>query len=453
MLNLSNMLFFFQFISKDALDAMLENGPWSSYARAMIELRADVKLKDTVMVAMPKLVAEGFYICTVHIEYEWKPPRNNARSSGKKKQVVVVSKDVKNSNPFDVLNSVEKDDDLGKKMMAGKGPSSKIDSEVEDVVDDHAVFMSSIGLKRGVDSSYDDHLDEVRHVLERQHNCLRNNNINNVVEVGVGGLVKENKLQRTPKMSRPEVDGSDYESKLEALLMLFVHFLLFPLMELETLITLLLEKEDLLDYEALRNADSLDYDALRRINADSLDYDALRRARVSEISEAISERGMNNLLADRMMDNGEYGETFLRHDKSSQEASAWNLFRTVDNKACLTYRLNALQEVDHVSESIDEQPIDAFETLQTKLNNMDEQAFDNELGTEGDQKDDENRYSIDSPKKKVEEATNFNSTNSETNDNSSDLSRPPRFEFMKKSFASSSNCSTSFTRHRKNDIK
>ncbi|GKF23533.1 hypothetical protein Tco_0075855 [Tanacetum coccineum] len=59
-----------------------------------------------------------------------------------------------------------------------------------------------------------------------------------------------------------------------------------------------------------------------------------------------------------------------------------------------------LKEVDHVSESNDEQPIDDFEILQTKLNNMDEQAFDNELGTEGDKKDGENRYSIDSPKKK-----------------------------------------------------
>ncbi|GJV40191.1 hypothetical protein Tco_1418631 [Tanacetum coccineum] len=48
--------------------------------------------------------------------------------------------------------------------------------------------------------------------------------------------------------------------------------------------------------------------------------------------------------------------------------------------------------VDHVSESNDEQPIDDFEILQTKLNNMDEQAFDNELGTEGDKKDGENRY-------------------------------------------------------------
>ncbi|GKA85903.1 hypothetical protein Tco_0807557 [Tanacetum coccineum] len=39
----------------------------SNYARAMIKLRADVELKDTIVVAMPKLVGEGFYtyiICT-----------------------------------------------------------------------------------------------------------------------------------------------------------------------------------------------------------------------------------------------------------------------------------------------------------------------------------------------------------------------------------------------------
>ncbi|GJZ50191.1 RNA-directed DNA polymerase, eukaryota, reverse transcriptase zinc-binding domain protein [Tanacetum coccineum] len=105
-----------------------------------------------------------------------------------------------------------------------------------------------------------------------------------------------------------------------------------------------------------------------------------------------------------------------------------------------------LKERDHVSESNDEQPIDDFEILQTKLNNMDEQAFDNELGTKGDKKDGENRYSIDSPKKKMEEDTNFNFTNSETKDNPSDLSRPPGFEFMKKCFSSSSNYSTSFAR-------
>ncbi|GKD40599.1 RNA-directed DNA polymerase, eukaryota, reverse transcriptase zinc-binding domain protein [Tanacetum coccineum] len=49
-----------------------------------------------------------------------------------------------------------------------------------------------------------------------------------------------------------------------------------------------------------------------------------------------------------------------------------------------------IKKVDHESESMEEQPIDAFEILQTNLNNMDEQAFDNEMGIEGDKKDGEN---------------------------------------------------------------
>ncbi|GKE18806.1 retrotransposon protein, putative, ty1-copia subclass [Tanacetum coccineum] len=106
MFNSSTRLFSFQFSSLDGLDTMLENGPcedglsaiatnlgtplmldsytsdmcmqsWgrSSYARVMIELRADVELKDNIIVAMPKITKEGHYICNVHVEYEWKPPR------------------------------------------------------------------------------------------------------------------------------------------------------------------------------------------------------------------------------------------------------------------------------------------------------------------------------------------------------------------------------------------
>ncbi|GKE55858.1 hypothetical protein Tco_1495043 [Tanacetum coccineum] len=92
----SEWLFSFQFSSMDNLDSMLENGrcsiatklgtslmldfytfdmymqSWgrSSYARAMIELRADVKLKDTIVVDMHKLVGERFYTCTIHAEYQ-----------------------------------------------------------------------------------------------------------------------------------------------------------------------------------------------------------------------------------------------------------------------------------------------------------------------------------------------------------------------------------------------
>nr|GEV03739.1 hypothetical protein [Tanacetum cinerariifolium] len=44
----------------------------SSYARAMIELRAIMKLYNIVVV-MPNLIGEGFYMCTIRVEYEWKP--------------------------------------------------------------------------------------------------------------------------------------------------------------------------------------------------------------------------------------------------------------------------------------------------------------------------------------------------------------------------------------------
>ncbi|GJV10410.1 putative reverse transcriptase domain-containing protein, partial [Tanacetum coccineum] len=54
-------------------DMCMQSWGRSSYARAMIELRADVELKDNIVVAMPKIKGEGHYICNVRVEYEWKP--------------------------------------------------------------------------------------------------------------------------------------------------------------------------------------------------------------------------------------------------------------------------------------------------------------------------------------------------------------------------------------------
>ncbi|GKB08872.1 hypothetical protein Tco_0837184 [Tanacetum coccineum] len=184
--------------SMDGLNAMLENGPWfirnhplilkkwnpdvnllkedvgnvlgrSSYAKAIVELWADVELKDTIMVAMPKITREGFYRCTVRVEYEWKHlrcacckvfghiqeecPKNpglgvaknlkkpsqaprgvlvglkvglkpakeyrpvyknhTANTSGNKKKGVKPTKEVSNSNLFNLFNSVENDWKLG----------------------------------------------------------------------------------------------------------------------------------------------------------------------------------------------------------------------------------------------------------------------------------------------------------------------------------------------------
>ncbi|GKE65902.1 beta-caryophyllene synthase, partial [Tanacetum coccineum] len=51
-------------------DMCIQSWGRSSYVRALIEDRADVELKDNIMVAMPKLVMEGFYMCTVRVDYE-----------------------------------------------------------------------------------------------------------------------------------------------------------------------------------------------------------------------------------------------------------------------------------------------------------------------------------------------------------------------------------------------
>ncbi|GJT93269.1 hypothetical protein Tco_1082114 [Tanacetum coccineum] len=58
-----------------ALRKELVKRRWSSYARVMIELRANVELKDNIIVAIPRITMEGYYTCNVRVEYEWKPPR------------------------------------------------------------------------------------------------------------------------------------------------------------------------------------------------------------------------------------------------------------------------------------------------------------------------------------------------------------------------------------------
>nr|GEV49996.1 hypothetical protein [Tanacetum cinerariifolium] len=117
-----------------------------SYARAMIELWADVELKDTIVVAMPKLTGEGFIReeCPKNISvgemknlkkpsqtprdvpvgqkvrfklikqvYQPVSKKPTANTSGTKKKNMEPNTEVSKSNPFDVLTSVKNDVDLG----------------------------------------------------------------------------------------------------------------------------------------------------------------------------------------------------------------------------------------------------------------------------------------------------------------------------------------------------
>ncbi|GJT72574.1 hypothetical protein Tco_1031860 [Tanacetum coccineum] len=106
---------------RNTWDSMLENGPWfrSSYDRAMIELQADVELKDTIVVAMPKLNEYPKNIGSDVAKNLKKPsqaPRgvlHNANTSGNKRKDVEFQKEVSNPNSFDVFNLVENDVNLG----------------------------------------------------------------------------------------------------------------------------------------------------------------------------------------------------------------------------------------------------------------------------------------------------------------------------------------------------
>ncbi|GJT83229.1 hypothetical protein Tco_1057571, partial [Tanacetum coccineum] len=172
----------------------------SSYARALIEVRADVELKDNIVVAMPKLVGEGFYTCTVVLsmsenlpEHEkpsqttrgvpvgpkvgFKPvkqvyrqvsKRNNVNTSGNKKkdgEPTIENMKSSSTSPIPIVEEIDKIERLiidGKVTLVddeGK-PLTKVDSlgdhdsedEVESVDNEMANFLASKKVGYGTNS-------------------------------------------------------------------------------------------------------------------------------------------------------------------------------------------------------------------------------------------------------------------------------------------------------------
>ncbi|GJR20689.1 hypothetical protein Tco_0969216, partial [Tanacetum coccineum] len=130
----------------DSRCELIERRFRSTNARALIKVRADVELKDNIVVAMLKLVGEGFYTyeCPKNIDSDvvknmkkpsktprgvpvglkvgFKPAKqvyrqvskkNNVNTSGNKKKDMEPTIEVSNSNPFDLLNSIDNNIDLG----------------------------------------------------------------------------------------------------------------------------------------------------------------------------------------------------------------------------------------------------------------------------------------------------------------------------------------------------
>ncbi|GKD03490.1 hypothetical protein Tco_1178464 [Tanacetum coccineum] len=110
-------------------DMCMRSWGMSSYARALIERRADVELKDTIVDECLKNIASDVVKnlknhsqsprgVPVGPKVGFKPAKqvysvvsknDNANTIGNKKKDVEVRKEVSNLNPFDVLNSVEND--------------------------------------------------------------------------------------------------------------------------------------------------------------------------------------------------------------------------------------------------------------------------------------------------------------------------------------------------------
>ncbi|GJT88102.1 retrotransposon protein, putative, ty1-copia subclass [Tanacetum coccineum] len=208
-----------------------------SYGRAMIEVRADVELKDNIVAAMPKITREGYYTCNIRVEYEWKPPRcacckvfghiqeecpmnlglgmaknlkkpsqtprgvlvgpkvgfklakeyrpvakkPTANTSGIKKKGVEPTKEVSNSNPFDVLNSVVNDEELGTLVDDDGKPLKRVDYPGDHDSDDE---RDSFGNGDYDEDPYDDDMYEGQDLPDKlQDTC-------DSLDIRVRGLVE-----------------------------------------------------------------------------------------------------------------------------------------------------------------------------------------------------------------------------------------------------------------------
>ncbi|GJX20393.1 RNA-directed DNA polymerase, eukaryota, reverse transcriptase zinc-binding domain protein [Tanacetum coccineum] len=111
-----------------------------------------------------------------------------------------------------------------------------------------------------------------------------------------------------------------------------------------------------------------------------------------------------------------------------------------------------LKDLDISSKSIDDHSVDDLEHIQTNLNNIDDLDFEQKMEHNGDNKECKKDIHKIIPQQPLNEDVNNKVSKPECKAESSDLSRPPGFEFMKKSPSFSSKCSTSFARYRKKDI-
>nr|GEU65985.1 zinc knuckle CX2CX4HX4C [Tanacetum cinerariifolium]GEX00721.1 zinc knuckle CX2CX4HX4C [Tanacetum cinerariifolium] len=189
----------------DGLDSMLENGPWfihnnlpimrkwhldenllkedlicacnnggrTSYARAMIKLRANVELKDNIVVVMPKITRNDYYTCNIRVEYEWKPSRYACC-----KVFRHVLKECPKNIDAGAIKNLKKTSQTPKEILVRQKMNPLVptgivdsDSKVGLVLDETANLRLSTSGKHGSDKCYG-----TNSLLEKWTNSYPNNN-------------------------------------------------------------------------------------------------------------------------------------------------------------------------------------------------------------------------------------------------------------------------------------
>ncbi|GJX29711.1 hypothetical protein Tco_0237790 [Tanacetum coccineum] len=113
-----------------------------------------------------------------------------------------------------------------------------------------------------------------------------------------------------------------------------------------------------------------------------------------------------------------------------QEIGSW-CFKIINDYIDLSLNDN-IKDMDTSSESIDDRSVDDLEYIQTNLNNIDNQVSEQKMDNNEENKQGEEDIHSIVPQQPPKEEANYNESNPECKAESSDLSRPPSFEFMKK---------------------
>nr|GEV31438.1 hypothetical protein [Tanacetum cinerariifolium]GEV31440.1 hypothetical protein [Tanacetum cinerariifolium] len=171
----------------------------------MIELRADMELKDNIVVVMLKITKEGHYTCNIRIEYEWKPPRcASCKVFGHNYEECL-----KNTGAGETKN-LKKTTQAPKGILAGSKVGYKPTKEYRLVPKKH-IANSNSNKKKGVDSTNkasDSNHFEVLNSFDNDVEMGTNegmSNLNNNMANSSGSLflkVKNSSTSTTPIMDK-----------------------------------------------------------------------------------------------------------------------------------------------------------------------------------------------------------------------------------------------------------